>query len=99
MFWNLSAKIPDATQANVTGLQWFKIFQDGLTQSPRQWGTDRLFIGNGLSNFTIPSCLASGQYLLRAEVVGKTAGLVNRTHLILFQDSNTLPPIRELNSG
>lgn len=60
------AAIPDATQANVTGLKWFKIWQDGLS-GQRQWGSDRLFINGGNATFTIPSCIQDGQYLLRVE--------------------------------
>ncbi|THH20092.1 hypothetical protein EW146_g1207 [Bondarzewia mesenterica] len=60
------AAVPDATQTDVTGLKWFKIWQDGLSGS-RQWGSDRLFINGGNATFTIPSCVKSGQYLLRVE--------------------------------
>ncbi|KAI0345990.1 glycoside hydrolase family 61 protein G [Trametopsis cervina] len=63
------AAIPSATQTDVTGLKWFKIWQDGLTSSPRQWGSDRLFINKGNATFTIPSCIPAGQYLLRAEAI------------------------------
>ncbi|KAI0697879.1 glycoside hydrolase family 61 protein G [Cytidiella melzeri] len=63
------AAIPSATQTNVTGLKWFKIWQDGLTASPRQWGSDRLFINQGNATFTIPSCIPAGQYLVRAEAI------------------------------
>ncbi|KAI0682468.1 glycoside hydrolase family 61 protein [Cerioporus squamosus] len=63
------AKIPDATQSSVTGLQWFKIHQDGLTASDQTWGVDRLIKNKGKVSFTIPSCIASGQYLLRHEII------------------------------
>ncbi|KAF5315147.1 hypothetical protein D9619_007051 [Psilocybe cf. subviscida] len=59
------AAIPDATQSTVTGLKWFKIFQEGLNNS--QWGSDLLYINKGNVTFTIPSCIASGNYLLRVE--------------------------------
>ncbi|KAK0201881.1 glycosyl hydrolase family 61-domain-containing protein [Desarmillaria ectypa] len=51
------------------GLKWFKIWQDGYDPVTRQWGSDHLFINGGNATFTIPSCLASGNYLLRAESV------------------------------
>ncbi|KAK0464519.1 glycosyl hydrolase family 61-domain-containing protein [Desarmillaria tabescens] len=63
------ASIPDATQSDVTGLQWFKIWQDGYDSTTHQWGSDHLFLNGGNATFTIPSCLASGNYLLRAESI------------------------------
>ncbi|KAI0632030.1 glycosyl hydrolase family 61-domain-containing protein [Trametes polyzona] len=59
------AAIPDATQTDVTGLQWFKIFEDGLNPQNHQWGSDHLFNSGGFANVTIPSCIPSGDYLLR----------------------------------
>ncbi|KAF8195540.1 glycoside hydrolase family 61 protein G [Pholiota molesta] len=61
------AKVPSATQTTVTGLQWFKIGQNGFNTATHQWGSDLLFINGGNANFTVPSCLESGQYLFRAE--------------------------------
>ncbi|TBU22682.1 glycoside hydrolase family 61 protein [Dichomitus squalens] len=63
------AKIPDATQSTVTGLQWFKIYEDGLTVSDGTWAVDRLVANKGKVSFQIPSCIASGQYLLRHEII------------------------------
>ncbi|KAI0076303.1 hypothetical protein K474DRAFT_1270852 [Panus rudis PR-1116 ss-1] len=63
------AKVPDATQTDVTGLKWFKIWEDGYTAATRQWASDRLFINKGNATFTIPSCLLAGQYLLRVESI------------------------------
>ncbi|KAI0802095.1 glycosyl hydrolase family 61-domain-containing protein [Irpex lacteus] len=63
------AAIPSATQTDVTGLKWFKIWQDGLTASPHQWGSDRLFNNGGNATFTIPSCIQAGQYLVRVEAI------------------------------
>jgi len=61
------AKIPDATQTTVTGLSWFKIFEDGFDGT--HWGVDRLYAAKGLQTFTIPSCIPPGNYLLRAEII------------------------------
>jgi len=61
------AKIPSATQTTVTGLNWFKIYEDGL--SGGLWGVDRLIANKGKVTFTIPSCIAAGQYLLRVEII------------------------------
>ncbi|KAJ6559066.1 glycosyl hydrolase family 61-domain-containing protein [Mycena vulgaris] len=77
------AAIPSATQSDVTGkrsfitlpnlnrrLNWFKIGQSGLNPTTHQWGSDLLFINKGNTTFTIPSCLSSGDYLLRVEYIG-----------------------------
>ncbi|KDR82599.1 hypothetical protein GALMADRAFT_58015, partial [Galerina marginata CBS 339.88] len=61
------AKIPDATQSSVTGLKWFKIYQDGLDGT--QWAVDKLIANKGKVSFTVPKCIASGQYLLRVELI------------------------------
>ncbi|KAL4251818.1 Lytic polysaccharide monooxygenase AA9 [Abortiporus biennis] len=63
------AKIPSATQTGVTGLKWFKIWQDGYTVANTQWASDRLYINGGNATFTIPSCIEAGQYLLRVESI------------------------------
>ncbi|KAA1469894.1 glycoside hydrolase family 61 protein I [Dentipellis sp. KUC8613] len=62
------AQIPNATQSDVTGLKWFKIWEDGM-ESDQSWGVDRLIASKGKVSFTIPSCIAAGQYLLRAEII------------------------------
>ncbi|KAF9488395.1 hypothetical protein BDN71DRAFT_1593991 [Pleurotus eryngii] len=54
--------------SSVTGLQWFKVWEDGLT-SDGKWGVDRLIANEGKVTFTIPSCIAAGQYLLRVEII------------------------------
>lgn len=66
----LSAKIPDAQQSTVTGLQWFKIYEDGFIAANQSWGVDRMIANKGKVTFTIPSCIAAGQYLLRHEMIG-----------------------------
>jgi len=63
------AKIPDAQQSTVTGLQWFKIYQDGLIAANQSWGVDRMIANKGKVTFTIPPCIAAGQYLLRHEMI------------------------------
>ncbi|OJT10389.1 hypothetical protein TRAPUB_13081 [Trametes pubescens] len=63
------ASIPDATQTDVSGLKWFKIFEDGLNPQTHQWGSDHLFNSGGFANVTIPSCIEAGQYLLRVESI------------------------------
>ncbi|KII90867.1 glycoside hydrolase family 61 protein [Plicaturopsis crispa FD-325 SS-3] len=63
------AKVPDATQTDVTGLQWFKIYEDGLTVSDQTWAVDRLIANKGKVTFSIPACIEPGQYLLRHEII------------------------------
>ncbi|KAG9018751.1 hypothetical protein FRB90_010058 [Tulasnella sp. 427] len=61
------AKVPDATQDSVTGLQWFKIQEDGFDGST--WGVQRMIAAKGLHTIKIPSCIPPGNYFLRAEVI------------------------------
>ncbi|KAG9122989.1 hypothetical protein FRC07_000393 [Ceratobasidium sp. 392] len=62
------AKVPDATQATVTGLQWFKIAEDGMDANS-VWGVNRLITNKGKATAVIPKCIPSGNYLLRAEII------------------------------
>ncbi|KAL5113609.1 hypothetical protein ACEQ8H_008501 [Pleosporales sp. CAS-2024a] len=48
--------------------KWFKVYQDGL-DSAGKWGVDRLISSGGWVDFTVPACLAPGNYLLRAEII------------------------------
>ena len=68
--------MPDATQTDVTGLKWFKIYEDGLTVSTAQWAVDRLIANKGKVSFAIPACIESGQYLLRHEIIGASSASV-----------------------
>ncbi|KAF8600433.1 hypothetical protein BDV93DRAFT_588247 [Ceratobasidium sp. AG-I] len=62
------AKVPDATQETVTGLQWFKIAEDGMDANS-VWGVNRLITNAGKATAVIPKCIPSGNYLLRAEII------------------------------
>uniref|UniRef100_A0A8H8CGD8 AA9 family lytic polysaccharide monooxygenase n=1 Tax=Psilocybe cubensis TaxID=181762 RepID=A0A8H8CGD8_PSICU len=62
------AKVNNATQSTVTGLNWFKIYHDGLDSSG-SWAVDKLISNQGKVSFSIPSCIAPGQYLLRVELI------------------------------
>lgn len=57
-----------------SGPVWFKIFEDGYDQSTKLWCVDKLRAGKGKLNFTIPSDLAPGNYLMRAEVIALHEG-------------------------
>jgi cellulase len=62
------AQIDNATSLDVEGLKWIKIFEDGLDDSGT-WGVTRMIAADGKVNFTMPSCLPDGDYLLRAELI------------------------------
>ena len=47
----------------------FKIWQDGFDTSSRKWGVDNMINNNGWVYFNLPQCIASGQYLLRVEIL------------------------------
>ncbi|KAJ4365582.1 hypothetical protein N0V83_008202 [Neocucurbitaria cava] len=62
------AKVDNAASAQPSGLKWFKVAEDGLDSSG-SWGVDRMLAANGWVDFTLPTCVAPGQYLLRAEII------------------------------
>ncbi len=72
------AKVDNAASASLQGLKWFKIAEDGFYTSNKQWGVDHMMSNNGWTYFTMPSCIAPGQYLLRVEILAlhsaKTTG-------------------------
>ncbi|OAA68510.1 glycoside hydrolase family 61 protein [Niveomyces insectorum RCEF 264] len=72
------AKVDDAASATINNLKWFKIAEDGFDTGTKQWGVDHMIANNGWSYFTMPSCIAPGQYLLRVEILAlhsaKTSG-------------------------
>jgi cellulase len=62
-------KVTDATTDTGVGDGWFKIQEQGYNPSTGSWGVTDLIANAGLQSITIPSCLANGQYLLRAELI------------------------------
>ncbi|KIO24775.1 glycoside hydrolase family 61 protein [Tulasnella calospora MUT 4182] len=62
------AKVDSALTTTVTGLQWFKIWEDGL-HSDGTWAVDTMIANKGIVNFTIPTCIPPGNYLLRVELI------------------------------
>ncbi|KAK3370459.1 glycoside hydrolase family 61 protein [Podospora didyma] len=62
-------KVSDATTDTGIGGGWFKIQEDGFTPSTGVWGTEKVINGQGRHSIKIPSCIAPGQYLLRAEMI------------------------------
>jgi len=63
-------KVGSATSDVGYGSGWFKISEAGLTNVASQnWAVTDLIAAGGVQNIPIPSCIASGQYLLRAEII------------------------------
>ena len=75
-YWHCprSAKVDDATSLSVTGLRWFKIQEEGYNPSTGKWAVDNLIANDGKYSFAIPSCIQTGEYLMRHELIGKTYG-------------------------
>lgn len=62
-------KVTDATKDSGMGSGWFKIQEQGYNPSTQSWAVTELIANAGLQSITIPSCIADGQYLLRAELI------------------------------
>lgn len=60
-------KVDNALTDTGIGSGWFKIQQDGYNGG--DWGTSKVISNGGIHAITIPSCIAPGQYLLRAEMI------------------------------
>jgi lytic cellulose monooxygenase (C1-hydroxylating) len=54
----------------VPTLSWFKIWEDGFNTTTKKWGVDNMIAQGGWNNFTIPTCIESGDYLMRVELIG-----------------------------
>ncbi|KAK6525112.1 hypothetical protein TWF694_005260 [Orbilia ellipsospora] len=63
------AKVDNAATTPSTGLKWFKVAEEGFNTATVKWAVDTLIAGGGWWYFTMPSCLAPGNYLMRAEVI------------------------------
>ncbi|KAF9871230.1 glycosyl hydrolase family 61 [Colletotrichum karsti] len=61
------AKVDDAANASPEGLSWFKISEKGLQNG--RWAVDDMRADDGWHNFTMPACVASGEYLMRVELL------------------------------
>ncbi|KAI3318137.1 carbohydrate-binding module family 1 protein [Xylariaceae sp. AK1471] len=75
-------KVGDATTDVGYGAGWFKIQEDGYNGGV--WGTTKVINNGGIHTINIPSCLADGQYLLRAEMIAlHAAGSANGAQLYM----------------
>jgi len=63
------AKVTDASIDTGAGLKWFKVAEEGLDTTTGKWGVDSMIAGAGWWNFTMPTCIAPGEYLLRHELI------------------------------
>ncbi|KAI0754276.1 glycosyl hydrolase family 61-domain-containing protein [Daedaleopsis nitida] len=64
------AKVDDATTAVGSSAKWFKVAEMGLPSSnPDYWGTEVLNDNCGHFTFKVPSDIAPGNYLIRAEAI------------------------------
>ncbi|KAI2608024.1 glycoside hydrolase family 61 protein [Hypoxylon sp. NC1633] len=63
------AKVDNAASASKTGLKWFKVWEDTLDTSSKQWGVDHMIANQGWVNFSLPTCVAPGDYLMRVEII------------------------------
>ncbi|KAF7790518.1 hypothetical protein EIP86_001474 [Pleurotus ostreatoroseus] len=64
------AKVDDATSAVGSDASWFKVFDMGMpSNNPDFWATEVLNDNCGHFTFTVPSGIAPGNYLIRAEVI------------------------------
>ncbi|KAH6669340.1 glycoside hydrolase [Halenospora varia] len=62
------AKVSNAaTATDYNSYQWFKIAEEGLNNG--KWAVDTMISKQGWWDFTMPSCVAPGQYLLRIELL------------------------------
>ncbi|PNS20978.1 hypothetical protein CAC42_3315 [Sphaceloma murrayae] len=62
------APIENPYDTDVESLEWFKIYQDGVS-SNNTWATQKLMKSGGTVDHTIPSCVPNGTYLLKGEIV------------------------------
>jgi hypothetical protein len=70
------AKVDDATAAKSSGLNFFKIDEAGYDNG--QWAASKLIANNLTWSVTIPESIASGQYVLRHEIIAlHSAGQAN----------------------
>ncbi|PNS21971.1 Cys-Gly metallodipeptidase dug1 [Sphaceloma murrayae] len=88
--------------ANVENLRWMKIFEDGI-DSDGTSGIDRMREAEGKVEFTLPPCIPSGDYIMRAEII-PLHGALNPTQGAQFfmgcaqlrvekaNDTTVLPP-------
>ncbi|RDL33174.1 Endoglucanase II [Venustampulla echinocandica] len=64
------AKVDNAGTASAyNSYSWFKIAEEGLNTGSGKWAVDTMIGNQGWWDFTMPSCIAPGQYLMRVELL------------------------------
>ncbi|KAF3316885.1 hypothetical protein TWF173_000889 [Orbilia oligospora] len=63
------AKVDNAATTPSTGLKWFKVAHEGFNTATKKWAVDTMIDAKGWWYFNLPTCLAPGNYLLRAELI------------------------------
>ncbi|KAM7183065.1 putative endoglucanase ii protein [Rhypophila sp. PSN 637] len=63
------AKVDNAATAGATNQKWFKVAEAGLNNSNGLWAVDNMIANGGWHYFTMPSCVAPGEYLMRVELI------------------------------
>ncbi|ORY70018.1 glycosyl hydrolase family 61-domain-containing protein [Pseudomassariella vexata] len=58
------------TEDNGASAIWSKIDEEGYDSTTGSWAVDNLIANAGQKEFTIPSTLAAGKYLIRQEIIG-----------------------------
>ncbi|KAK0719140.1 family 61 glycosyl hydrolase [Lasiosphaeris hirsuta] len=61
------ARVDNAASTGTSGLKWFKVAESGLSNGV--WAVDSMIANGGWHYFTLPSCVAAGQYLMRVELI------------------------------
>jgi cellulase len=61
------AKVDNAATTGTAGLKWFKVAEQGF--SGGTWAVDAMIANKGWHYFTMPTCVAPGDYLMRVELI------------------------------
>lgn len=84
------AKVEDIAMTDPTSANWFKVAETGMV-SKDFWGTDVMNKNCGKVPFTVPSDIAPGNYLIRAEVIAlHAAGSLGGAQVRSSQSFNQL---------
>jgi cellulase len=62
------AAFTDSTGNGASAI-WSKIAEDGFDATTQKWAVDKLVANKGKANFTLPSDLKAGKYLIRQEII------------------------------
>jgi hypothetical protein len=88
--------VNNAATTGTTGLQWFKVAGDGLSNG--KWAVDTMIANGGWHYFDMPTCVAPGDYLIRVESVLPNYRLHVKHELTLYIHIQTHRPSRRSKS-